>query len=185
MMKWLRHIPNALTLIRMGMAIPLAHWLLEERVFAALLLLSVAGITDLLDGYLAREFGWRTVLGAWLDPAADKILIAASLVTLTAKMQIPLWFCLVILGRDISLVIGVVGLWWRGARVKIQPLLTGKLAVVAQNLTLLTAILLPVFGWAGKIFPGMLLVATAMTALSAARYAGALASHWKKSSAPA
>jgi cardiolipin synthase (CMP-forming) len=179
-MKAIRHIPNTLTMIRMVLAVPLAYWLWEGKIPAALGLLVVAGITDLLDGYLAREFGWRTTLGTWLDPTADKILITTSLVTLTAKGFLPLWFCLVILGRDVGLVIGVVGLVWSGVSVKIQPLLTGKLAVTTQNLTLLLAMLLPVFTWAGRILPTMLAVATVVTAISSVGYARALASYRKQ-----
>lgn len=173
------YIPSTLTLIRMTLAVPLALWLWEGRIVAALGLLLAAGITDLLDGYLARKFGWRTVLGSWLDPAADKVLITTSLVILTAKAYLPLWFCVLTIGRDLGLVIGVLSLVGSGVRVKIRPLLSGKLATVAQNLTLLAAMLEPVWPRAEHFIPTMLLVSTATTVISSIAYAKTLASYRK------
>jgi cardiolipin synthase (CMP-forming) len=175
----LRHIPVALTLFRLGLSVPLAFFLWSDRVFAALLLLVVAGTTDLLDGYLAREFSWRTSLGAWLDPAADKILITVSLVTLTAKGYLPLWFCLVTIGRDLGLVIGVTVLVLGGTRLRIRPLLTGKLATVFQNLTMLAAMLTPLHTRASTLIPAMVWVSTAMTVISSIAYARAIGEYRK------
>jgi cardiolipin synthase (CMP-forming) len=170
-MKWTRHLPTSLTLLRLMLAIPLVCLLWQDRVLGALLLLTVAGITDLLDGYLAREFGWRTALGAWLDPAADKILITTCLVTLTAKSYLPLWYCLVTIGRDLGLVIGVSVLLFFGTKIRIRPLLSGKLATVLQNLTILAAILTPLHSRVEQAIPVMVWVSTVMTVISSVAYA--------------
>lgn len=176
-MKFARYIPNALTITRMLLAVPLGLWLWQEKVYAALGLLIFAGITDLLDGYLAREFNWRTPSGAWLDPTADKILVTTSLITLTCKGWLPLWFALVVLARDLGLILGVASLLIRRKRIEIQPLLTGKLAVTMQNVVLLTAILLPLFSWVGQLLPVLLVLSTVVTVVSAVAYGKTLAGY--------
>jgi len=140
-MTHLRHLPNSLSILRMTFAVPVAYFLWANQVGTALWLLVIAGVTDLADGFLAREFQWRTKLGTWLDPAADKLLIATCLVTLTWKGDLPLWFCLLTMTRDVLLVLGVTILTVRGTEIRIQPHLTGKFATVAQNIALLFSIL--------------------------------------------
>jgi phosphatidylglycerophosphate synthase len=104
-------------------------------------------------------------------------LITTALVTLTAKAYIPLWFCVLIIGRDVALVIGILRLVVSGVSVKIRPPLTGKLAVTAQNLTLLAAMLLPTYSWASHILPTMLWIATFATVVSSVSYAKAFAAY--------
>ena len=85
----MRWIPNALTTIRLLLTVPLAYSLWVGDTWLALGLLSFAAISDLADGFLAREFNLRTKVGAWLDPVADKTLITTVLVTLTLKGRHP------------------------------------------------------------------------------------------------
>jgi len=140
-MKPFRWIPNSLTVVRMILTVPLVYTLWRGQVALALSILVCAGITDLLDGFLAREFGWTTTLGAWLDPVADKLLITSCLIALTWTGQLPVWFCVITIARDIQLVGGVILLHARGVEVRIRPHLSGKLATVGQNIALLLALL--------------------------------------------
>lgn len=166
-MRWL---PNILTLFRLGSAIPLGLALWRREIGLALSLLAVAGLTDLLDGYLAREFNWRSTLGAWLDPAADKTLITTTLITLTVLGEFPYWLCGLMLFRDLGLVIGTFTLLLAGRKVRIQPHLTGKFATVAQNLALLVTILKLVWMKAGSVLPLLLILAGFLTLISAVSY---------------
>jgi cardiolipin synthase (CMP-forming) len=169
-MKFLRWVPNALTLSRLFLAIPVTMFLFADRPGVALFLLLVAAATDLLDGFLARNFNLRTVIGSWLDPAADKVLITTVLITFTVKQELPVWFCVLTVARDVGIATGVFYLVGIGRKIRIQPLLTGKLATIAQNAVLLLA-LLAEFG-RGKGALGFFVVLSAgLTLISVAMYA--------------
>lgn len=100
----LRHLPNVLTLFRIVVIPPLVIILLSPSKTAGLiatLLFSVASITDWLDGYLARRLEIVTVLGKFLDPIADKLIVMAALIMIIPFGRVPAWMVLVILGREI------------------------------------------------------------------------------------
>jgi cardiolipin synthase len=165
-----KSLPNLLTLSRIGLTVPLAYYLFKDRIGVALGILVIAAVTDFLDGLIAREFGLRTVLGSWLDPAADKIMITTVLVVLTLKRDVPVWYCLTTLSRDITLVVGAMVLVLKGVDVKIRPLLTGKMATVGQNATLLMAILAR-FAPVQLAFHAVMAASTALTIVSFVTYA--------------
>lgn len=99
----LLNIPNLLTMSRIGMC-PVIGWaVITEQPFLALGLLTVAGTTDLLDGYIARRYNKQSVFGSIADPAADKLLMTTMVVSLTASGQMPLWLAGIIVGRDVYL----------------------------------------------------------------------------------
>lgn len=104
----LRHLPNILCVFRIGL-VPPVLWAIERDSYAlALGLFVVAGVTDALDGFLARQFDWRSDLGAFLDPAADKLLMVTVLVWLVLAGLVPLWLAAVLIGRDIVIVTGAL-----------------------------------------------------------------------------
>ena len=101
-----RHLPNALTLLRLA-AVPWVAWLLHERAWGtAVLLVCAAGATDALDGWLARRFGWQSWLGSWLDPIADKVLVAACYLGLALLHAIAWPLALLVVARDVVIVAG-------------------------------------------------------------------------------
>ena len=75
-----RHLPNALTVLRMGLVVPLAWLIRETRYDEAVIVAAVAGLTDALDGFLAKRCGWQSWLGGVLDPIADKLMLVACFV---------------------------------------------------------------------------------------------------------
>ncbi len=79
----LRFLPNAISIARMVLVAPLVLWIVEGRYAAALLVLVVAGVSDGIDGFLAKRFEWQTRIGGLLDPAADKLLLVAAFSSLT------------------------------------------------------------------------------------------------------
>jgi len=100
----LRHLPNFLTLFRIAVIPPMVLILLSpsrKACFFATLLFAIASITDWLDGYLARRMEIVTVLGKFLDPIADKLLVMAALIMILPYERVPAWMVLVILGREI------------------------------------------------------------------------------------
>jgi cardiolipin synthase len=105
---YLKWIPNIISIIRIILIIPILILIYRTQFDWALLLFLVAGISDALDGYLAKHFSWRTRLGALLDPVADKLLIAGTYIVLTLLGLIPLWLSAIVILRDLIIASGVL-----------------------------------------------------------------------------
>jgi len=126
------NIPNILTLARIVL-VPLVVWLIiTHEMTAAFVLFLLAGFSDAADGYLAKRFQWRTELGAYLDPIADKLLLMSIYITLGFSNHLPAWLVIAVVSRDI-LIIGAFLLSWVLSRpVPIHPLLVSKANTLAQ-----------------------------------------------------
>lgn len=126
------NIPNTLTLARIVL-VPLVVWLIiTHEMTAAFVLFLLAGVSDAADGYLAKRFQWRTELGAYLDPIADKLLLMSIYVTLGFSDHLPAWLVIAVVSRDI-LIIGAFLLSWVLSRpVPVHPLLVSKANTLAQ-----------------------------------------------------
>ena len=99
-------IPNLITALRFILVIPISFFIYNESYFIALILFVVAGISDGLDGYLARKFDSVSEFGQFADPLADKCLILATLLALAFSERLPLWFVYTMLSRDGIILIG-------------------------------------------------------------------------------
>jgi len=103
MRSYFSYLPNALTAIRLLLVLPIGVYIAEGWFDLALALFLFAAVSDLVDGWLARRFAWESSIGRVLDPAADKLLLVVSLVTLTVAGVLPLIATLALVGRDIVL----------------------------------------------------------------------------------
>ena len=137
----MRHIPNLLTAIRMLLALPLAWLLREGRYDAALALALVAGLSDALDGFLAKRYGWQSELGGLLDPVADKLLLVACFIGLAQAGALPLWLALLVIGRDVVIVVGAVAYHNLVGPLHAEPSLLSKLTTVLQIALVLATLL--------------------------------------------
>jgi cardiolipin synthase len=99
-------IPNAISLMRLFMIAPIIMLFVSNEYGWALALFTIAGLSDGIDGWIAKKYDWNTRLGAFLDPAADKLLVAWSFGTLAYLGQIPVWLAAVVIGRDVAIVTG-------------------------------------------------------------------------------
>jgi len=99
---------------------------------AAFLLFLAAGVSDAIDGYLAKRFGMTSELGAYLDPLADKALIVSIYVTLGVSGEIPVWLVILVVSRDIMIVGAVLLAWLVDKPLPMKPLLVSKLNTAAQ-----------------------------------------------------
>jgi len=142
-----RHLPNAICVLRILLVIPIVTLLLEQRYLAALLLIGLAGLSDGLDGFLARRFNWSSRIGGLLDPLADKLLFISVFAALCWVGHVPAWLFLVVVGRDLTIVCGALAYEYRIGRVEPQPSVVGKLNTVAALLYLLLVISAQVFSW--------------------------------------
>ena len=136
----LKYIPNMICIARIILVAPIVWSLLEGRYALALGLIVIAGLSDALDGYLARRFDWRTRLGGLLDPAADKLLMFAAFVTLAWIGLVPVWFSAIVVGRDIIIISGTIVYQLTVAPIHGEPTSTSKLNTVFQILFVLLTI---------------------------------------------
>ncbi len=132
-------IPNLLTLIRILLT-PLLVWLLlNQKLSQALLVFFIAGITDGLDGFIARAFDQKSKLGAYLDPLADKLLLDTSFVLLSRLDLIPVWLAIITVTRDALILLGILLFFLNHIPVEIKPSIASKLTTLSQIITALVA----------------------------------------------
>lgn len=125
-------LPNLITLTRL-VAIPfLSYYYLTGQYQWAFLILTYAGVSDLIDGGLARVLSARTKLGAILDPAADKTLMLVAFTTLAVAHEIPWWLALMVVLRDVYIVIGVFVLKFKFKKIYIRPTSISKMTTFFQ-----------------------------------------------------
>jgi cardiolipin synthase len=142
----LKQIPNLICILRILLVAPIIWSLLENDYGLALLLILTAGLSDALDGYLARRFDWRTRLGGLLDPAADKLLMFSLFLTLSWLGWVPIWFTAVVIGRDVVIVAGIIAYQALVEPVHGNPTLASKLNTVLQ---IALALLVIAHAWRG------------------------------------
>ena len=104
-----RHLPNLITALRIALVVPLCLLILARQWPQALLVAAFAGVSDALDGFLAKRYGWQSWIGGMLDPLADKLLLTAAFITLAWVAAIPAWLTVLIVGRDLVIVVGAIG----------------------------------------------------------------------------
>lgn len=131
------NIPNLLTILRILLVPLVVILLMDGAFFAALLVFLLAGITDGLDGFLARVLKQKTLLGAYLDPLADKALIASSFVTLSILGFIPGWLTVLVITRDLMILFGILLLTLLSIPFEINPVAVSKMTTAFQIFTVL------------------------------------------------
>jgi cardiolipin synthase len=148
--RFLRHLPNTLTLLRLLSAPAMAFLILHDVGKLALGLFAFAGVSDALDGYLAKRLQWSSSFGAWLDPAADKLLMVACFVTLslTRPDMTPVWLTVLVIGRDVAIIAGITLLRFLSIPVEIAPSTIGKASTGFQVVYVGLMLVMLAFGFA-------------------------------------
>lgn len=136
----LRALPNIISVARMGLLLPIVWALLTDQFEFALWLFLVAGVSDALDGILAKRCGWQTTLGAALDPAADKLLIVGSFFTLGWLGMLPWWLVLTVFARDLIIVVWIAFHHYALERVEVVPSVPSKINTFAQIVCVLLVV---------------------------------------------
>ncbi|WP_455235378.1 CDP-alcohol phosphatidyltransferase family protein [Thiogranum longum] len=142
-----RDIPNIITVGRIVLVAPTTWALLQHDYLLALALFFIAGVSDGVDGFLAKHYDWSSRLGALLDPLADKLLLVACYAALTWNGLLPAWLLLLVVLRDLVIVSGAVVYNFRIARLEAEPTLISKLNTLFQILLVLLVILHEAKGW--------------------------------------
>jgi cardiolipin synthase (CMP-forming) len=158
-------LPNVVTFGRLC-AVPLAFWLIIDRHPAyAFFLFVAAGVSDAIDGWMARRWGGNMV-GAVLDPVADKALLVTMYVTLAVVKELPDWLAILVVFRDLMIVGGVMVLGLLGQPVTIRPLRVSKLNTVLQIVLVAMTLLLAGFGLSVPLVTLVLTWSVAATTLA-------------------
>jgi cardiolipin synthase len=164
------NLPNILTLIRV-LLIPLFVIFVINKFFGwALLTFAIAGITDGLDGLIARLTQQRTELGAYLDPIADKLLISASFISLAITEIIPSWLVVIVITRDIIILVGFLVMFLIDYRPQINPSLLSKATTTLQILTILFVLLAGYFPFVQPVSVLSIYATGIITILSGTQY---------------
>ena len=166
---------NQLTLLRMLLIPAFVILLLYGHQGWALIVFLVAGLTDLLDGLIARATGQKTTLGAWLDPMADKLLLVTMFVVLTlpgigSANQLPVWFTVLVISRDVAIVLTVAVINLAVGPRTFRPSMLGKIATATY---ILTGVVTLYFNYLGRVTPivsAFVWASLGITLLSAADY---------------
>jgi cardiolipin synthase len=128
-------IPNLITLIRILLTPLFIIFLIQGRYRHALAVFVLAGVSDVADGLIARWWQQKSRLGSYLDPAADKLLMSASFVTLSISHLIPSWLTVVVISRDVILGLGALILRLADYPLVVRPSLAGKFTTMLQVIT--------------------------------------------------
>jgi len=164
------NLPNILTLVRV-LLIPVFVILIINKSFLyALITFAIAGITDGIDGLLARITHQRTELGAYLDPIADKLLLISSYITLAIIEILPSWLAVIVITRDVIILVGFLVLTLTNHRPKIQPSLVSKVTTDFQISTVLLSFLKEYYPLFNNLFTVAIYGTTLLTILSGAHY---------------
>jgi cardiolipin synthase len=128
----LRNTPNILTALRLAASPALVALLWRGEDYAALIVFVIAGVTDALDGFLAKRFNLQTRFGRYLDPAADKLLMLISFLALAMLGVTPIWLTALVIARDLCIVIGIGLAYLWALPLRATPSLLGKASTVVQ-----------------------------------------------------
>ncbi|MBU6478061.1 MAG: CDP-alcohol phosphatidyltransferase family protein [Xanthomonadaceae bacterium] len=164
-----RHLPNFISALRIALVAPLLVTILFGRNELALVIAAVAGMSDGVDGWLARRFHWQSRLGSMLDPVADKLMLVGCMVVLGWLDEAPHWLVILVVARDAVIALGVLA-WHRVLRnFEAHPSWLSKATTLAQILFVLWVLADRAFGWqAGMTIP--VWIVAALTAASGLDY---------------
>lgn len=163
-------VPNFLTLLRILLTPLLVWFLLDRKLNYALAVFLLAGLTDGLDGLIARVFNQKSKLGAYLDPLADKLLLVSSFLLLGRLQLVPSWLVVIAVSRDAIILLGLMMLMFHQIPVEIRPAVVSKATTLAQLLSVLAALgfdLFPLSCWAYRLLFG---VTAALSVVSGFHY---------------
>ncbi|RUL63958.1 CDP-alcohol phosphatidyltransferase family protein [Dyella dinghuensis] len=141
-----RHLPNAISMLRVVLVAPICWLLLHRSWSSSLAFVAVAGVSDGVDGFLARHYGWQSRLGGMLDAIADKLLLVSCFVILAWLGEVPWWLTLIVCARDLLIASGAV--LWRLliGRIYPQPSLLSK-ACTFMQIVYLVCVLMALARW--------------------------------------
>ncbi len=147
MRRWLPLLPNFISSLRILLIVPVVLTLVEHLFITTLWLFGIAAVSDGVDGFLARRFGWQTTLGGMLDPIADKLMLATVFIMLAVLGFVPIWLTAAVIARDVIIVMGAVSYRVVLGPVEPRPSRISKLNTLCQMAFILAVIGERQFSW--------------------------------------
>jgi cardiolipin synthase len=164
-------LPNLISLLRLGLVPGVISMIVTDRWVGAFLIFLAAGVSDAVDGWLAKTFNLRTELGAYLDPLADKVLLVSIYVALAVSGTVPATIAILIVFRDLMIIGAFLVSWIMGKPMRVHPLFISKANTSAQIAFAALVLGAKAFGvMLGAWFDVSLWVVAALTLASAAAY---------------
>lgn len=142
-----KHVPNILTIIRFLLIPIIVLFAFEDNYIATIIVLTISGLTDVLDGYIARKYNFITNFGKLMDPLADKLTQIATLASLVINSIIPIWILLIVLLKEFIMIVGASFLY--GKDVVVYSRWYGKLATVLFYVAIVISLLFKQFEFSG------------------------------------
>jgi cardiolipin synthase len=130
-------VPNLITMIRIILTPVFVIYMIQDEFFSALVVFVLCGVSDGVDGMVARLFNQKSRLGTYLDPLADKIVLASGFVVLSARGFMPPWLAVTVLARDVLILLGVVVMSLNRVEMKIKPSIVSKITTCLQFFTII------------------------------------------------
>ena len=165
-----RHIPNLITGGRFLLVPVIVMLLLSEQYTWTVLVFLIAGLSDGLDGFIAKHYDWRSQLGAVMDPLADKVLIFGTYLTLSWQGLIPAWLAVLVILRDAIIICGAMLHYKLTHTLEMSPILVSKFNTAVQMLLVLAVVLAQATGklpaWLVGVLIGLTLVTTLVSGIS-------------------
>lgn len=165
-----RDIPNIISILRITLVVPIAYFLWYQNYLTALLLFLIGGLSDGLDGFLARRYKWETELGVILDPMGDKLMMLTAYLILGWHNLLPWWLVSLVIIRDLILVFGALLYRKFIGEAKLKPLFISKLNTVFQILLVLLIMFSQVITLTPLIIDSILWLVVATTLMSGYAY---------------
>ncbi len=165
------NLPNFITICRILLVPAVVYLIVTGQPLGAFWLFVVAGVSDAVDGFIARRFRWQTELGSYLDPLADKALLVSIYVSLGIFGEMPVWLVFLVASRDVFIIVAVMLSWMLSRPVAMAPLMVSKANTASQ--ILLAAVVLADLGFGLQMQAfrqGLVLLVAGLTVLSAAAY---------------
>ena len=139
----MKHIPNILTILRFFLIPFIIKYLMEDEFIIAFAIITLSGLTDVLDGCIARKFNFITNFGKLIDPLADKVTQILILVTLALKDIIPFWFLIIVISKELILIVGASFLY--GKELVVSSRWYGKMATVLFYIAIICSLFIKQF----------------------------------------
>lgn len=165
-----RDIPNIISILRIVLVAPIAYFLWYQNYLIALLLFLIGGLSDGLDGFLARRYKWETELGVILDPMGDKLMMLSAYLLLGWHHLLPWWLVSLVIFRDLIIVIGTLLYRQFIGDAKLKPLFISKLNTVFQILLVLSIMFSQVIDFNLLIIDSLLWLVVVTTLMSGYAY---------------
>ena len=165
-----KHIPNVISILRIVLVVPIGYFLWQQNYLTALFLFLIGGLSDGLDGFLARRYKWETELGVILDPMGDKLMMLTAYLLLGWHNLLAWWLVSLVIFRDLIIVLGTLLYRKFIGEAKLKPLFISKLNTACQILLVLLVMLSQVFNFNELIIDSIFWLVVVTTIMSGYAY---------------